>query len=97
MKTLQKELKIEQNNKQARQSQLECLQEKEVKIIVKLEKENTRMYQDHAKSAESLKKHITMQRIEELIGKVVQARDKGEELEGKFHNLAEVVQGAYIT
>jgi hypothetical protein len=50
------------------------------------------MAQDHVKSAESLKEHVTTQRVEEIIGKVVQAREKGEELEGKYHSLAEVVQ-----
>jgi predicted nucleic acid-binding Zn-ribbon protein len=97
MKTLQAELKTAQNNKQARQAQLEPLQEKATQIIVKLEKEKTRMAQDHAESTESLKEHITTQRVEELTGKVVQAREKGEELEGKFHSLAEVVQGARTT
>jgi hypothetical protein len=64
---------------------------------VELEEEKTRMAQNHAESTESLKEHITTQRVEELTGKVVQVREKGEELEGKFHSLAEVVQGARTT
>jgi hypothetical protein len=55
------------------------------------------MAQDHAESAKSLKEHITTQRIEELTRKDAQAREKGEELEGKFHSLAEVVQGMRST
>jgi hypothetical protein len=94
MKTLQAELKTTQNNKQARLAQLEPLQEKAVQIIVKLEKEKTRMAQDHVESAKSLKDHITTQRVEELTEKVAQGRAKGEELEGKFHSLAEAVQEA---
>jgi hypothetical protein len=58
---------------------------------VKWEKKEKRMAQDHAESTESLKEHITVQRIEEITGKVAQAREKGEELEGKFHSLEEVV------
>jgi DNA repair exonuclease SbcCD ATPase subunit len=50
MKTLQTELKTAQNNKQARQAQLEPLQEKATQIIVELEEEKTRMAQDHAES-----------------------------------------------
>jgi hypothetical protein len=49
------------------------------------------MAQDHAESAEYLKEHITMQRVEELTEKVAQGREKGEELEGKFHSLVDVV------
>jgi hypothetical protein len=97
MKTLQTKLKTVQNNKQARQAQLEPLQEKAMQIIVELEEEKTRMAQDHAKSVESLKEHITVQRVEELTEKVVQARSKGEELEGKFHSLEKVVQGVCTT
>jgi hypothetical protein len=52
------------------------------------------MAQDHVESAESLKERITMQRVEDLIKKVVQGREKGEDLEGKFHSLAKAVQGA---
>jgi hypothetical protein len=44
-----------------------------------------------------MKEHITMQRVEELTRKVVQAREKGEELEGKFHSLAKVVQRVHTT
>jgi lipid II:glycine glycyltransferase (peptidoglycan interpeptide bridge formation enzyme) len=98
MKTLQTELKtMHKNNKQTRKSQLEPLQEKATQIIVELEEEKTRMAQDHAESAESLREHIIAQRIEELTDKVVQAREKGEELEGKFHILAKAVQGACTT
>jgi ribosomal protein L31E len=64
---------------------------------VKPEKEKKIMAQDHVQIAESLNEHITMRKIEELTGKVVQARQKGEELEGKFHSLVEVVQGAWTT
>jgi hypothetical protein len=48
-----------------------------VKIIVEVEEEKTRMAQDHVESTKYLKEHITMQRVEELIGKVAQAREKG--------------------
>jgi predicted RNase H-like nuclease (RuvC/YqgF family) len=73
---------------------LEPLQEQATQIIVELEEEKTRMAQVHAESAESLKEHITMQMVEELTEKVVQAKAKWEELEGKFHDLEKVVQGA---
>jgi hypothetical protein len=49
------------------------------------------MAQNHAESVESLKELITTYRVEEFIGKVAQVRTKGEELEGKFHNLEDVV------
>jgi hypothetical protein len=68
-----------------------------MQIIVELEEEKTRMAQDHAESAESLKEHIIAQRVEELTRKVAQAREKGEELEGKFHSLAKAVQGVHTT
>ena len=55
------------------------------------------MAQNHVESIESLKEHITTQRVEELTGKVVQVRTKEEELEGKFHILEEVVQRARTT
>jgi uncharacterized coiled-coil DUF342 family protein len=55
------------------------------------------MAQDHAESAESLKEHVTTQRVEEITGKVAQAREKREELEGKYHNLTEAIQGARTT
>jgi hypothetical protein len=61
-----------------------------VQIIAKLEKEKTRMAQDHVESAKSLKDHITTQSVEELIEKVVYGKDKGEELEG--NSLAEAIQ-----
>jgi hypothetical protein len=56
-----------------------------------------RMARDHVESTKSLKEHITRQMVEELIEKVTQGREKGEELEGKLHNLAEVVQGVCTT
>jgi signal-transduction protein with cAMP-binding, CBS, and nucleotidyltransferase domain len=55
------------------------------------------MDRDHFESIESLREHITMHRIEELTKKYVQDREKGEELEGKFHILAKVVQGVHTT
>jgi hypothetical protein len=90
-------LNTAQNNKHASQAQLEPLQDKATKIIVELEEEKEIMSQGHAKSAKSLKEHIATQRVEDLTGKAVQAREKGEELEGIFHSLAEVVQGARTT
>jgi hypothetical protein len=68
-----------------------------MQIIVKLEEEKTIMSQNHVESIESLKEHIIAQRVEEITRKVVQVRAKGEELEGKFHSLEEVVQGAHTT
>jgi hypothetical protein len=62
-----------------------------VKIIVELEDEKKRMDQDHSKSTESPKEHITEKRVEDLIGKVVQAREKGEELEENFHSLEKAI------
>lgn len=50
------------------------------------------MSQYYVKSMESLKEHIRSQQVKEITEKVVQGREKGEELEGKFHNLAEVVE-----
>jgi hypothetical protein len=44
-----------------------------------------------------MKEHITMQRVEELVDKVAQARSKWEELEGNFHILAKAVKGACTT
>jgi hypothetical protein len=58
MKTLQVELKTAHNNKKARLAQLEPLQEKESQIIAKLEKEETRMVEDHVERTEYLKEHI---------------------------------------
>jgi hypothetical protein len=55
------------------------------------------MAQNHVKSIESLKEHITTQRVKELTGKVMQVRTKEEELEGKFHSLEEVVEGMRTT
>jgi len=49
------------------------------------------MAQDNVESTQYLKEHITVQRVEELIEKVVQGRSKGEEIKGKFHSLDEVV------
>jgi hypothetical protein len=63
-----------------------------VKIISEHKKEKRRMAQNHVESAESFKEHITTQRVEDITEKVVQVREKGEELEGKFHILAKVVQ-----
>ena len=50
MKTLQTELKTVQLNKQARQAQLDLLQEKRKKIIVEMEEEKRRMDQAHIES-----------------------------------------------
>jgi peptidoglycan hydrolase CwlO-like protein len=59
MKNLQMELKTAQTNKQARQAQLEPLQEKATQIIAELEVEKTRMEQAHTESTELLNEHIT--------------------------------------
>jgi hypothetical protein len=64
---------------------------------VKLEKEKTKMAQDHVERKKSLKDQITVQRVEELTEKVAQGRAKGEEIEGKFHILVESFQGVCTT
>jgi peptidoglycan hydrolase CwlO-like protein len=61
MKTLQTRLKTVQNNKQARESQLEPLQEKATKIIAELEEEKTRMAQNHSR-AQNLSRNISQHR-----------------------------------
>jgi hypothetical protein len=38
-----------------------------------------------------------MQMVEALTEKVVQVKEKGEELAGKFHSLEKVVQGVHTT
>jgi hypothetical protein len=44
-----------------------------VQIIAELEGKKTRMAQDHVESAESLKEHITSQRVEDITKKASQA------------------------
>jgi hypothetical protein len=68
-----------------------------VQIIVELEEEKTRMARDHVKSVDSMKEHIMVQRVEEIMEKVTQVRSKWEELEEKFHSLTKVAQGARTT
>jgi hypothetical protein len=97
MKTLQTELKTAQINKQARQAQLEPLQEQATQIIVELEEEKTRMVQAHSESATLLQEQITTQMVEVLTDKVAQVKEKGKELAEKFHSLEKVVQGACTT
>lgn len=97
MKTLQKKMKTTHNNKQDMLAQLEPLQEQAMQIIVKLEKEKMRMSQYYVESTESLKEYITSQQVKDLTEKVVQGREKGEELKGKFNSLAQVVEGENTT
>jgi hypothetical protein len=55
------------------------------------------MEQAHTERVELLNEHITASMVEALTEKVVQAKEKREELVGKFHNLEKVVQGSHIT
>jgi hypothetical protein len=76
---------------------LEPLQEKETYIILELEEEKTRMAQEHTESATLFQEHITTQMVGALEDKAAQVKEKGKELEEKFHKLEKAIQREHTT
>jgi hypothetical protein len=70
MKKLQSELKTAQTKKQARQAELEPLQEKATQMITQLEEEKKNMAQAQTEGATLIQEEITTQSVEALTGKV---------------------------
>jgi hypothetical protein len=94
MKKLQAELIVAQTQKKDRQAQMEPLQELATEIIAQSEEEKKNMAQTQAECTEMIWEEITVQVLDALTEKVVQAQIQGRELADKFHTLAGVVEEA---
>jgi hypothetical protein len=92
LKNLHVEVKVAQEEKQARQAQLDPLQDQAKQMITMLEIEKVGMEQAHEDNKEALKEHMTVQDVEIIAEKSVQAKDKETYLAQKFHALEVALQ-----
>jgi hypothetical protein len=74
---------------------MEPLQELAAEVIVQEEEEKKNMEQTQAECAEMINEDITVQVLDALREKTVQAQTKARELTEKFHTLAGVVEEAH--
>jgi hypothetical protein len=90
MKKLQEELIAMQTQKKDRQAQMEPLQEWAVEVIAQAEEAKKNMAQTQAECAEMINEEITVQVLDALREKTVQAQTQAKELTEKFQTLAGV-------
>jgi hypothetical protein len=84
MKKLQVELISMKTEKKDRQAQMELLQEREVEVIVQEEEAKKKMAQIQGECAEMINKEVTVQVVDTLREKTMQAQTQVKELTEKF-------------